>query len=64
MPGLDSTGPEGQGSRTGRQMGNCRPDAEKDLGIGRGQGRGKGKGGRAFGRGKGEGRGLNFKIKK
>lgn len=25
MPGLDRTGPEGQGSRTGRQMGKCAP---------------------------------------
>lgn len=23
MPGLDRTGPQGQGSRTGRQMGKC-----------------------------------------
>lgn len=25
MSGLNSTGPEGQGPRTGRQMGNCKP---------------------------------------
>jgi hypothetical protein len=25
MPGLDRTGPEGQGPRTGRQMGKCKP---------------------------------------
>ncbi len=25
MPGRDGTGPLGQGSRTGRGMGNCRP---------------------------------------
>lgn len=25
MPGLDRTGPEGKGSRTGRQMGKCNP---------------------------------------
>ncbi len=28
MAGLDRTGPLGQGSRTGRKMGLCNPDAE------------------------------------
>jgi hypothetical protein len=26
MPGLDRTGPEGQGSQTGRRLGKCSPD--------------------------------------
>jgi hypothetical protein len=58
MPNQDRTGPEGQGSRTGRGLGKCNPDNEdsnqsKGKGLGRGQGRG-------FGRrqGKGSGRGL------
>ncbi len=29
MPGLNRTGPEGQGSRTGRQMGRCTLPAKK-----------------------------------
>ena len=58
MPGLDRTGPEGQGSRTGRQMGKCAPKQEESDGengfgkaLGRGRGRGFGKGpGRGLGR--------------
>lgn len=41
MPGMNHTGPEGQGPRTGRSLGRCRnskdavPDSEKyQLGIG------------------------------
>jgi hypothetical protein len=69
MPGLDRTGPEGQGSRTGREMGKCtsRSEApsiqdrdsenERVSGLGRGLGRGPGKGrGRGLGRGFGRGR--------
>jgi hypothetical protein len=68
MPGLDRTGPEGQGSRTGRQMGKCASKSEeatdqnmdmedvRGRGPGRGFGRGLGKGrGRGFGRGRGRG---------
>lgn len=69
MPGLNSTGPEGQGPRTGRQMGNCKPADEevesrngnfagrefrRGRGFGRMQGFGKRRG---FGRGRGLGRG-------
>ncbi len=57
MPGLDRTGPEGQGSRTGRQMGKCTPrDKQQDatpenkklkggeMNPGRGRGKGLGRG--------------------
>ena len=55
MPGGDGTGPMGQGSRTGRGMGNVPPsEGEKRSfsGFGRGLGRGIGRG-RGFGRGLG-----------
>jgi len=41
MPNKDGKGPEGKGSKTGRQMGNCK-DAEpqeNQRGFGRGLGR-------------------------
>ena len=68
MPGFDRTGPEGEGSRTGRQMGKCSTNENTDSGqepfMGRGLGRGMGRGvGRAAGRaakrgpGRGAGRG-------
>ena len=44
MPGYDKTGPEGQGSMTGRGMGPCNPKAPKGRGVGRGFGRGFGRG--------------------
>ena len=67
MPGLDRTGPEGKGSKTGRGMGRCNPDnkIEKDIenagqirwGAGRRGGIGSGRGmGRGPGRGAGRGR--------
>ena len=45
MPNKDGTGPNGKGSRTGRQMGNCkgaepRPGFGPRRGLGRGLGRG------------------------
>ena len=50
MPNKDGTGPEGKGSKTGRQRGNCK-DAEpqpyprqRGLGQGLGNGRGTGRG--------------------
>ncbi len=51
MPGLDKTGPRGQGSRTGRSLGYCPPGYSRGFrrfgrGLGLGQGRGFG-----FGRG-------------
>jgi len=56
MPGLDGTGPQGQGSRTGRGLGRCTPEqADKLIGLMRGIGRGIGRG---LGRGRGRGRGL------
>ena len=46
MPNKDGTGPNGKGSKTGRQLGNCK-DAEpiaRGNGNGcRGQGRGQGR---------------------
>ena len=64
MPGLDRTGPWGEGPRTGRQMGKCRPGNNPDDSInnlperGFGPGRGRGYGnrfGRGYGRGSGRG---------
>ncbi len=60
MPGFDGTGPDGQGSMTGRGLGNCVKPVEREwtedgkiLGLGRGgiprgggRGRGRGFGGR------------------
>lgn len=57
MPGFDRTGPYGQGSRTGRELGKCNPanqksNAETDekeyprgagYRFGRGRGRGAGR---------------------
>lgn len=48
MPFQDGTGPQGQGPRTGRGMGNCA--GQGGTGRGRGLGRGRGRG---FGRGLG-----------
>ena len=60
MPGLDGTGPMGQGSGTGRGLGRCNPVNDTDTnnnfqrplggGFGRGMGRGCGRGfgGRGF----------------
>ncbi len=67
MPGFDRTGPEGKGSRTGRELGKCNPDSQKteknhsqeelpyERGFIRGFGRGKYKGRENF---KGTGRRL------
>ena len=65
MPGFDRTGPEGQGSQTGRKMGKCNPnnqdtnehlDVKETLsGLGRRFGHGMGKG---LGLGRGAGKGL------
>lgn len=69
MPGLDRTGPQGQGSRTGRGLGKCNPstrtnndslqanDVSEESGTRRnyrmGKGAGLGKGRRQHGRGRG-----------
>ncbi len=72
MPGLDSTGPMGQGAQTGRRMGKCRgTDEENFIQNGRRFNRGgmRGFGNRNFnanseenfgGRGRGRGRGVRF----
>lgn len=59
MPRRDGTGPEGQGSRTGRGMGNCTPDTntpqdDQNMGIGKRIANGVG---RMFQGGGGRGRG-------
>lgn len=53
MPGLDKTGPMGQGPMTGRGMGSC----NQQLNPGRGMGLGLGRG---FRGGRGRGRGCGF----
>ncbi len=58
MPNLDGTGPDGQGPKTGRGMGNCDGAKPKNAnrapgrGLGRGQGLGRGAGRRGGGRGR------------
>ncbi len=56
MPKLDGTGPEGDGSRSGRKLGNCEKatDAEKLKKLGKGLGKKRNSGG-------GEGRGKRLK---
>ncbi len=72
MPGLDSTGPMGQGAQTGRRMGKCSGNEVDDTlmpgrrffrGAGRGIGRRNFKGNyeeNFGGRGRGRGRGIRF----
>jgi hypothetical protein len=69
MPGFDRTGPEGQGARTGRQMGKCSNndsfdnekaklfESEARKSMRRDMGRGVGNAAGRAGRGKGAGRG-------
>ena len=60
MPGRDRTGPSGEGSMTGRRMGDCR---QEPGGQGRnrgGAGRRQGRSGRGLGGGQGRGRGQGF----
>lgn len=61
MPGFNSTGPEGQGPRTGRQMGNCKPRPGQEEAHENSSSNDKGKehGNRIFG-GRGPGRGRGF----
>jgi len=45
MPRRDKTGPEGEGPKTGRGLGNCKDVKEKDTKstvVRRGEGRGQG----------------------
>ena len=47
MPNMDRTGPNGQGARTGRQMGHCGGNSQGNIngrGMGLGRGRGLGRG--------------------
>jgi hypothetical protein len=40
MPRMDGSGPEKQGSKTGRKLGNCLSDNDKDFAkIGKGMGK-------------------------
>jgi len=66
MPRGDRTGPQGQGSRTGRGLGPCNPGAEEvvnpgeRMGFFQRLGRGLGLGRKGAGRGQGgSGRGRN-----
>ena len=61
MPNKDGKGPEGQGSRTGRGLGNCAPaNGDTNQTPARGQGLGRGAGtGRGRNQGSGLGRGRN-----
>ena len=60
MPRFDRTGPEGKGSRTGRELGKCNPaskDSPDESRFGKGFRRGQNQGGsRLRGRGRGLGR--------
>ncbi|PLX15536.1 MAG: hypothetical protein C0601_12635 [Candidatus Muiribacterium halophilum] len=58
MPGFDGSGPLGQGSKTGRALGNCdgaNQNVQGNIPLGRGLGLGRGNRGgrRALGRGRG-----------
>lgn len=66
MPNFNGTGPMGQGSMTGRGLGNCGTGRGQGgqgrgrsggLGMGRRNRSGNGRGGRGFGRGQGRGLG-------
>jgi hypothetical protein len=69
MPGFDRTGPNSEGSQTGRGLGKCNPDTKENLNNypnnrpGQGRGRRFTAGdvpgaGRGLGRGRGVGRGA------
>ena len=42
MPGMDGTGPQGQGPLTGGGFGKCSSEADPAIYAGRGMGRGRG----------------------
>ena len=54
MPNLDGTGPDGEGPKTGRQMGNCEGAKGSEVPLRRGRRAGYGR--RPAGRGRGKGR--------
>jgi hypothetical protein len=61
MPGFDKTGPEGQGSQTGRELGKCNPNKRKSneqLDVNENGGRMRRRRGRGIGRRSGSGKGL------
>lgn len=63
MPGFDKSGPMGQGSQTGRGMGQCNPNApstDQYSAFGRGMGFRRGCGAGFGGAGRGMGRGAGF----
>ena len=60
MPGGDRTGPQGQGPRTGRGLGDCAPTDQPRLGFGFGLGRGRGRGWRNWARATGQPWWLRF----
>jgi hypothetical protein len=70
MPGLDRSGPLGEGPMTGRKQGRCNPNRKNRVPeetqnplTGRGLGLGKGKmRGRNKGLGKGQARGKNRRF--
>lgn len=63
MPGIDRTGPAGQGSMTGRKMGACASnDYPDDVHFNAGRGLGRGfRGGFAHNRWMGYGYGMRFR---
>ncbi len=61
MPRFDRTGPEGEGPRSGRELGKCNPvseDSPDERVFGRGFGRGRNQSAGKF-RGRGRGLGRN-----
>jgi len=60
MPNLDGTGPEGEGSRSGRKLGRCSnaPSEEKLKTLGKGMGKKRKSGG-----GEGKGKRLRSGLK-
>ncbi len=75
MPRGDMTGPLGRGSMTGRRLGRCTGNDNRDFGPGYGAGLGGGRrggffagrrggGGRGFGQGNGAGYGYGFRFQR
>ncbi len=62
MPGKDKTGPMGNGSRTGKQMGWCSGNLEREPGLNRNFGRGNRSGLRNTFGWRGRGRQLNVEV--
>ncbi|MEA3288037.1 MAG: DUF5320 domain-containing protein [Candidatus Marinimicrobia bacterium] len=61
MPRGDRTGPQGRGSMTGRRLGRCTGNEDRNFGYGfGGRGRGQGSFGGRFGMGGGRGNGYGY----